>query len=65
MAKKLSFSVSLVYNDETKFRPIATGCSESQLFDVLSRHIRLAEVNRFVITPIVSDTPFPFREYTL
>lgn len=65
MAKKLSFNVSLVYNDETKYRSIATGCNQSQVFDVLSRHIFLPEVNRFVITPIISDTPFTFREYTL
>lgn len=65
MAKRLTYNISLVYNDETKFRPLAIGCNESQLFDVLSRHIALAEVNRFVITPIVSDTPFYFKEYTL
>lgn len=65
MAKKVTFNVSLRYNDESKYRPIAIGCSQSQLFDVLQRHILLADVNRFVITPIVSESSSPFYEYTL
>lgn len=61
----VTFNISLFYDGESNLRPIATGCSKSQLFDVLQRHILLAEVNQFVITPVVSETSFPFREYTL
>lgn len=65
MAKKVTFNVSLLYDDESNFRPIAIGCNKSQLFDVLERHLLLAEVNQFVITPIVSESSSPFYEYTL
>lgn len=65
METKVTFNVSLLYDDESNYRPIAISCNKSQLFDVLDRHILLAEVNQFVITPIVSESPSPFYEYTL
>lgn len=57
------FNLYLVYDDDPTTRPIATGCTKKQLLYVLSRHLLLAQVDKFLILPIEENEPF--KEYTL